>query len=488
MRIWKILPKITAAVALAFAVLLMGSSYSAKAATTNLLSGQKQYYTVMMRADKQSLVYAKVTFENPSATDELKSFSFMLPDDVTVSNLTAQQILAKTTTKTCKTYETYDEYKNHASTYEQGQYYYNQYKRCVTYDTATTYDEDYDFDSNMSSSTDYYYYSYYLNRSTDSTFAYTDLTAKQNGQTYTVTLSNPVQPKKQGAILVAYTSKSYINGGVGGRFSYDFRTFTAKELVNKAVVAINFDDEIYSTLTSSKRQVSTSSTALSGATADSTTAYESKSVDDIQTGVGQGGRYVKEKLQLLPGETFSVKGVFATSKFMLYIPSIIRWLLVLLFIGAAVLFGYRLYRTKHPRVQAPDTEGLEPSSGTVVPTETPMTLSIGGALSISLAAVGLTTLLIAPFAMAASSIDSYASVTTSLMVILVGVIGLITLFVLPFLHVIVRYDLRGAYRWLLCHVAVLIAMVLIIPFTVAVLRDEPQTYTTNDTVETTVLK
>ena len=468
MRIWKIRPKITAAVAAVFAVLLMGSPYSAHAATTNLLAGQKQYYTVMMRSDKQSLVYAKVTFENSSATEDLTSFSFTLPDDVAVSNLTVQQILAKETTRSCKTYETYDAYKSRVTyAYQYTQDYYNQNKICLMYDETSAYDEDFDFDTNMSGTTEYYYYDYYLRRSADNKFEYKDLTPKQTGQTYTVELPTPIHAKKQGAVLVAYTSKSYISGALG-RFTYDFQTFTAKELVSKAVVAINFDDELYSRLTSSARQVSTAavSSGAEGVGLDSSTSYESKAVDEIQTGIGRGGRYVKEKAQLLPGETFSVQGVFATSMFMLYAPTILWSLLTVALLAAGGWFGYRFYRRKHPRVAKAAKTGATDKNTSAAGEKTMLTsgITLKSALLVSLAAIGASVavvLLVIGLLALIGLHDSYNGFANSIILMAVC-LALIVLFVIPFVYVLARYGAHSTFKWLVYHIVVLLTVLVVI--------------------------
>ena len=61
-----------------------------------LLNGQKQYYTVQLRSDKQAIVYARIIFENPSADKSLTNYEFTLPKGITIHNESAQQILAKT--------------------------------------------------------------------------------------------------------------------------------------------------------------------------------------------------------------------------------------------------------------------------------------------------------------------------------------------------------------------------------------------------------
>lgn len=475
------------------AAVMLAAPVGARAASVSLLGGEKQYYTVMMRADKQSLVYAKVTFENMSATEELKNFSFKLPDGVTVGNLTAQQILAKTSTKTCKAYETYNEYKARVTySYEQSQYYYDLNKKCVTYDENSGYNVDYDFDNNMSTTTAYYDYGYYVGRMTDNTFEYKDVTPKQSGQTYTLDLPNPIQPKKQGAVLVAYTSKSYITGGLG-RLHYDFKSFTSDQLVNKAVVAINFDDELYSRLTATAREVTVSATSnmAQGAALDSASGYTSKNVDNIQTTVGQGGRYVKQKLQLLPGETFSVKGVFSTSKVMLYMPTIVRSILITILILAALWFGYRLYRVKAAkRANAqPASEQPTPAAvfarpeGRVIAAQQAK-LGMAKALVVSAVAIGASALFVlALFGLAAASkTDVFSGAVMSVAMMLAGLLVVVMLFVVPFVYVQLRYGLAGAFKWLLCHVGVLVVMILLACSLYAIFADVP-TYPLMDTLE-----
>lgn len=74
-------------------------------AESTLLNGQTQYYTVQLRTDKRAIVYARIIFENPSSSDNLSTYEFSLPSGVSVQDLSAQQILAKSTdTPDCKTY------------------------------------------------------------------------------------------------------------------------------------------------------------------------------------------------------------------------------------------------------------------------------------------------------------------------------------------------------------------------------------------------
>ena len=73
-------------IALAVAMLPLAPANAAN----NLLGGQKHYYTVQLRSDKQAIVYARIIFENPSSNDELSTYEFTLPKEVTTANLATQ--------------------------------------------------------------------------------------------------------------------------------------------------------------------------------------------------------------------------------------------------------------------------------------------------------------------------------------------------------------------------------------------------------------
>src|SRR5574344_2023403 len=101
---------------LAIALVPLASASAVTPARTGegspLLNGQKHYYTVQLRSDKKSLVYARIIFSNPSSDQDLSTYEFSLPDGVNVANLSAQQILAKSAgDKTCKTYETIEDWR-----------------------------------------------------------------------------------------------------------------------------------------------------------------------------------------------------------------------------------------------------------------------------------------------------------------------------------------------------------------------------------------
>lgn len=319
-----------------------------------LLNGQKHYYTVQLRSDKRAIVYARIIFENPSADKDLSTYEFSLPKNMSAENSSAQQILAKATdSRTCKTYETLDQWRvrmngNKSTSYIYPDTSYSDTKQCAEWQAAAQYDENYDYDQSLSSSTNYYYYSYYQNR--DTKFDYIDLTQKNEGSNYTISLSEPIKPKKQGSILISFTTNNFVTGGVFGRYDYNVRTLLAKQMIDKATVSVNFDDDMFTREATQKRTYETNNSSskniTQGATADS--AYQSESIDSLVNSVGKGGIYVKSQSSLLPGDTLSVTGVFGTNSLVLYGSELIIALLALGLI-AVIAWLYINWRKVHPR-------------------------------------------------------------------------------------------------------------------------------------------
>ena len=190
-----------------------------------------------------------------------------------------------------------------------------------------------------------------MRRSQDSKIDYVDLKQTSSGNSYTVTLSTPVQPKKQGSVLVSFTTDNFISGGLLGRYDYNVRTLLTKQMVDRATVAVNFDDDMFTREATGKRTYETSPTSSSSNLAlgaDSANgAYQSKSMDTLIGGIGQGGMYIISQSFLLPGDTLSVAGVFGTNRVVLYSTEILIGLLVLALLAIAI-WRYTVWRKKHP--------------------------------------------------------------------------------------------------------------------------------------------
>lgn len=332
-----------------------------------LLNGQKHYYTVQLRDDKRALVYANLIFDNPSSKDEKAEYKFSLPEGVSVSDLTVQQVLAKTEivigddSQNCAEYETYAQYFDRVG-YNYGsnpQARYEREKMCLVKNAVSAYDVDYDYDKNMSGSSDYYYYSYYSSK--PSTFEYADLEVTEKDGKYTVSLEEKVQPKKQGSILVSFIAKDYVQGGFLGRYTYDVRTLRTDQIIDKAVVSVNFDNNMYTREAEQKRgyESRSSSIGLSSSIADGvdSSTFSSGSMDDRVRSTGQGGVFVKEQESLLPGDVLSVTGVFATNKFMLFSTDVLITIACFALVVVGAVYFRKWWRKKHPVVVAKETKG-----------------------------------------------------------------------------------------------------------------------------------
>lgn len=433
----------------------------------SLIATEKQYYTVQLRSDEKTLNYVKIIFENSSSSDELKSYTFSAPNGLKISNVGVQQVLAKPKDGSiCKTYETIDQWRDRQT------YFYNNYsatqiqqeyergKKCLEYETTGEYDEDFDYDGNMSSTYDYYYYSYY--QRPDAKFNYSDLTIQENGSDYTVELEKPVKPKKQAAILVSFVGDGVISNFLG-YYSYEYKTLVSKQMVSKATVAINFDEGMYSREAKQKRTVETSGSSeygiKSGVSADAN--YQSDSTDDIWGSIGQGGTYVKTQSNLMPGDVMRVRGVFAESPWQLFLKEIAITGLVLAVLAIGSVIGYRWYRKNHPKVEK---KMLEKSVSTFSNPGSmlvdPGTVSHGRAVTVTLVSLvifGVTTLLIGSMValITRSNIGSY------IVVILGIVLGLYTLVILPIAYIFNR-DRRAIFKWALTQSVGLLTLLLIV--------------------------
>lgn len=313
---------------LLFVSIIVGSVVqSPPSQAISLINGQTHFYTVQFRSDNRAIVYAKLVFQNSSTTVNRDTYTFTLPDGVSVDNLSTDQILVKSTPVVI---------------------------RCIKEPCPESLpaDDPYSDDTDFLSSSSANYYDYYspIYRSSSS-YTYQPLTYDRSGATYTVKLVHPIKPGKQGALLVTFTSSSYVKNTFG-RFSYTFKTLKTDEIIETANVAIMFDQELYSRDVTQKRTTDSSSTlAINGATSTSST---SKSLDSLTSTIGRGGAYTRVQSRLLPGDVMSISGLYATTPFMLYFTEIIVWCLVLIAVIAAAWVGRRMWRSRHPKSVSSD--------------------------------------------------------------------------------------------------------------------------------------
>lgn len=461
---------------------------AASAQESVLLNGQNHLYTMQLRSDKKALVYARIAFTNASPDKELSTYSFSLPDDISAKNLSVQQILMKKEVSqqpACQTYETLEEW--HARTRYNSSSQYENTKKCVKYNelsTSSEYDDDYDFKKDTQSSGGYYDYSSYGRSS--GTFEYADLKTDPKGSTHNITLASAIKPKKQGSVLVSFTTDDFITGGFLGRNNYKVRTLVTKQMIDEATIAINFDEDLYSKQAQQKRASSPKAadnlSISGGAEASRGNSYESPSMDSMSSSVGKAGMYVKKQSSLLPGDTLDVSGVFATNKTALFMKEILIAGGAVLVFGILGFFGIKYYRRRRKASNqtlakqnaSSDMDGADSSTDSDAVTLSLITRgrSWEVALVTSVASSVFTALIAIGFLASTSALTSrgsellpYIYMFTLLAIIIMGWL------IVPLLYTL-RASIQTAYRWALVHTALLIMIALILTFIVSGL-DQP---------------
>lgn len=453
------------------AVAILGS---VPAQAVSLLDGQTHYYTVQFRSDNKAVVYAKLAFQNSDNTKDRDSLTFSLPSGVKVDSLSVQQILAKASSGICKRYETYDDYYKRTGTPASSFKPSTQSLQCL--EPASGYNEDFDYVNNSGGYSYYYDYYYPEYRRVDN-YEYTDITPSISGDTYTIKLPHAVKPHKQGAVLVSFISESYASGFMG-RFSYNFRTFKSTELIDRANVAINFDEELYSREATQKR---TSESSAAGAVAQGAAAdqsYRSKSLDSIIGSVGNGGTYTRTQTKMLPGDVMKVSGVYATKPLLLYLKEIVITLVILAAVAAGSWLLYRRYRRAHPRTakkQAAAAASESTRAKSVVLNED-TAASVPKLLAVSGASVGATIIALVILGILIAIENNSNSMAPQIIVTIYSIVVIgVTAFVGPLVFVM-RYGVRTLFTWLLLHITLVTLLCFLALSLIAMISNSSNPY------------
>jgi len=165
-----------------------------------------------------------------------------------------------------------------------------------------------------------------------------------------ITLAAPIAVGQSQTVIIGYIASGYIKSHLGA-YNFNFQTLKSVDRTGQLSVAVSVDQNYLLSGANSKVNyqpaVATSavSSLQSGLAPDSaTTAY-------IQ-GIGNQGQIVKTASQLAPGESFSVKGTFATNWWLLHGTGLLQLLICLLI----VMFGVYLYirrQSRRPLVAKP---------------------------------------------------------------------------------------------------------------------------------------
>lgn len=284
-----------------------------------LFLGQQHNYTVTMRGNGEAVVYARIAFTNFSETN-LNSIRFKT--EASLNDLIAfQQVLPDV----CK-----------KQVYDQETKTYN----CLKYSTADYYKQQYSY--------------YYYNRSSNENAKYNKIKFSQVGDQYEFSLTSTIKPDFQGAILLAYRSKNYVDKKAFGLFKFHFTTLTAPVKVNDINVAIQLDSELY--MKGQKSEVNYKSVSLDESVGlGATESFANPTLDSLSSELGYSGIFRKTAKDLSPDESFTVNGKYATTKFRLYLLNIIIGGLILIALIIALYFLNKHFANKNnePKPSAP---------------------------------------------------------------------------------------------------------------------------------------
>ena len=302
--------------------------YAATQNSSNLF-GQAQSYDVLLRGDGGAIVNAKFQVSNNDESVKTK-YSYSLANGE-LKTVTAYQEI------TCSSLPTIISQNGQATT-----------ASGISSTTIQGYETDTD--------TPECYPGYNKNTTTDSTSAktstryyapthnniYKKIDTKINGNSFDLTLPNAVKSGKSANIIMVYNAANISNGTLGIH-KFTFTTLKTSEQIVSANIAISVDEGYYLADSSKVKNnyLQKNSSSLNNALQSGTTATNStldSSAQNYINSIGNNGMITKTANQVLPGETFSVSGKFATSTFLLNWP---RYLLIC--IAAVAIIGLLLF-------------------------------------------------------------------------------------------------------------------------------------------------
>ena len=289
------------------------------AQNNSLLFGQKQKYSAVVRSDGKVIVYGKIILDNSSKKD-ITQTSFTVPKGVAIDNLSVYQI---TLPERCTSTQKETTQSTTSSLYGYGRS-CQEIERDV-FETGGGY---------------YYYY----DSGSDDALVYKDVKLGKDNGTYTLALSDPIKPQKQGAYLVAYSvDEGYVTEQFG-LYTLSFKTLQVPDSVKEVQVGVDLSSDLYSKEKPSNIEDGSAKLEdvnLASGVSKSDSSMTNEGLDKLQSNIGQGGVFIKTGKGLLPNESFVVNGEFADAAWKLQIGWIIGGIVG--FIVAGVLM-YVLFR------------------------------------------------------------------------------------------------------------------------------------------------
>ena len=164
-----------------------------------------------------------------------------------------------------------------------------------------------------------------------------------------INLQRSIPSQGSGVILIYYKAEGYVKSYLGLR-NFDFETAKIDSDVDSVRVAVNVQEGFALKGSSAKTNYApnfsalSESKSLSGAADSGVSAFSSRIVNEAG--------FVRETQGLDPGENFVVKGSYASSAILLYLPEVVKILVVLAVIGLVFWVFYKKWGAGHLQVPA----------------------------------------------------------------------------------------------------------------------------------------
>ena len=280
--------------------------------------GQKHNYSVTMRGNGEAVITARIAFTNFSDNDlsELKFSS----DDQLYELMTYQQVLPQVCDESVYNKETK---ANDCKKYSDPNYYQNN--------------------------------RYYYGNSKGSA-KYFKLKSPTNGDSILINLEQTVAPDKQGAVVLSYYSKSYVEEKWGGLFKFNFNNLKAPVRIKELNVAISTDADLEMRGQKTTVNYDTDMMTVGESAGLGATSFSNKSLDEASRRIGYSGTINKKGTDLAPDETFNVPGTYATSKLRLNLGRILTTIIILILLIVGLYFLNRHFSDRKPKMDKPHVE------------------------------------------------------------------------------------------------------------------------------------
>lgn len=281
----------------------------------NPFFGQDHAYSVTFRGNGQAVVFLRVAFSNngdvPTKELELR-FPKVEPEGVL-----AYQVLRD---KTCLVYE-----------YEKipGTYVPSQPPPCLEY-----------------SEPDYSDHYYGVN-------TYKKAKTSLSTDTLTIELPDSITSQKSGSVLLYFRAFGFAKKNVFGAYDYNFETLKVDDTIRSLRVGISPDSDLYmKSATGSVNYFKDSAPIFeSSKTMTVGTSFTNASVDNAINNIGHGD-VNKNASNLMPLDSYKVKGSYADSRLKLYAGTIAVStavaVAILLIVGFGVWRLFRVLKSKKP--------------------------------------------------------------------------------------------------------------------------------------------